>query len=626
MKSSAPRALTGLKLRVKAIGKKQAAYSAADTANEASASKPRRLAIVKAAGALLLTAFALAATSASADTIYPIDRASMIANGRFDFKVEFDKPIKSGDFTILINGKSYDRVFGKKGEFIADEDNLGASSFVVKEAFIKEAGAYAVEVKALGKTTKVNWSVYAPQNRPKAKNVILFIGDGLSVAHRTGARILSKGVSEGKLNGRLATDDFPYMAFIGTSGTDSIATDSANSMSAYMTGHKSGVNAMGVYVSRAKDSLNHPRQETLGELIRRTSNKSFGVVSDAEIEDATPAAVVAHTRRRADKSEIVGMFYDAKPDVILGGGSAYFLPKSTIGSKRKDEIDYIERFKSAGYALAIDADSLKKAAPKANRLLGLFHTENMNGVIDRKILKNDAIKNFPNQPDLTEMTAAALEVLSKNKEGFFLMVEGALIDKATHPLDWERAVYDTIMFDKCVEIAKAFAKQRPDTLIIVTGDHTHGISIIGTIDDAKAGEDMREKVGVYADAGFPNYEDKNKDGYPDTPAVSKRLAVFINNFPDHYETFRPKLDGQFTPAIKNEKGEYIANEAYKNARGAVFREGNIPRSNDTGVHSVDDMIVQAYGPGAEAIRGYMDNTELFRVIADALALGNEKKK
>ncbi|MDR2152204.1 MAG: alkaline phosphatase [Helicobacteraceae bacterium] len=573
----------------------------------------------------IIAALSAIVTTALADTIYPIDRASVIENGRFDFKVEFDKQIKSDDFRILINGKDYARVFGKKGEFIANEDELGASSLVVRDVFLKNAGAYAVEVKALGKTTKVNWSVFAPQKLPKAKNVILFIGDGLSVAHRTGARILSKGVSEGRLNGRLATDDFPYMAFIGTSGTDSIATDSANSMSAYMTGHKSGVNAMGVYVSRAKDSLNHPKQETLGELIRRTSSKSFGIVSDAEIEDATPAAVVSHTRRRADKSAIVGMLYDLKPDVILGGGSAYFLPKSTLGSKRKDEIDYIKKFQDDGYALAIDAATLKKTAPKANRLLGLFHTGNMDGVIDRKILKNDVTKKFPNQPDLTEMTTAALEVLSKNREGFFLMVEGALIDKATHPLDWERAVYDTIAFDKCVEIAKAFAAKNPDTLIIVTGDHTHGISIIGTIDDSKAGDDMREKVGVYADAGFPNYEDKNKDGYPDTPAVSKRLAVFVSNFPDHYETFRPKLDAQFTPAIKNERDQYVANEAYKNVDGAVFREGNLPRSVDTGVHSVDDMIVQATGPGGEAIRGYMDNTELFRVIADALALGNEKR-
>lgn len=111
------------------------------------------------------------------------------------------------------------------------------------------------------------------------------------------------------------------------------------------------------------------------------------------------------------------------------------------------------------------------------------------------------------------------------------------------------------------------------------------------------------KVGVYETAGYPNYEDKNGDGYPDKVDVSRRLAVFFNNYPDHYETFRPKLDGRFVPAIQNEKGEYIANAAYKDIPGAVLRVGNLPRSADTGVHSVDDMIVQAAGRGLSVSRG-----------------------
>ncbi len=83
---------------------------------------------------------------------------------------------------------------------------------------------------------------------------------------------------------------------------------------------------------------------------------------------------------------------------------------------------------------------------------------------------------------------------------------------------------------------------------------------------------MREKVGTYADAGFPNYEDKNGDGYPDKVDVTRRLATFSNNYPDYYETFRPKLDGPFEPAVQNEKKEYVANEKYKRrARRGVPR-------------------------------------------------------
>ncbi len=561
---------------------------------------------------------------ACAQTIYPIDRATMVTDGKFDFKVEFDGVIKPSDVKITINDKNITDVIGGTVEFVEREKDAEASAVWIRNASIAKAGAYRVVASDGKKSADVTWQVFATPAKPQAKNVILFIGDGLSVAHRTGARIMSKGVTEGKADGRLAMDDLRAMGFIGTSSTDSIAADSANTMSAYMTGHKSAVNALGVYLSRAKDSLAHPKQETLGELVKRQTKMAVGVVTDSEIQDATPAAVVAHTRRRADKAEIVGMFYDVQPDVMLGGGSAYFLPKATPGSKRKDDIDYIAKFKEAGYPLVTTASELKAADKKQDKLLGLFHTGNLDDVLDRRFLKNDVIKKFPDQPDLTEMTQAALDVLSKNENGFFLVVESSLIDKASHPLDWERAFYNTIMLDQSVSIAQKFAEKHPDTLIIVTGDHTHGIAITGTVDDNKPGSEMREKVGVYQDAGYPGYKDANKDGYPDDVNVAKRLAVFFTAFPDYYETFRPKLDQRFVPAIKNEKDQYVANEVYKSIPGAVFREGNLPRDNDTGVHTVDDMIVQASGPGAERIHGYMENSDLFRVIAETLALGQKR--
>ncbi len=135
---------------------------------------------------------------------------------------------------------------------------------------------------------------------------------------------------------------------------------------------------------------------------------------------------------------------------------------------------------------------------------------------------------------------------------------------------------------------------------------------------------MREKVGVYAEAGFPNYEDKDGDGYPDKVDVSRRLAIFAADFPDYYETFRPKMDGPFEPAVQNEKKEYVANEAYKAVPGAVFREGNLPRSADTAVHAVDDVVLQAAGPGADEFKGYMEESDIYRVLADAFALAPQK--
>ncbi len=579
---------------------------------------------------LALASATMLAGAANAATVYPLDRATILAGSPFDFKVEFDAVVKPEDVKITVNGQDYETVFGKKAEFVAEEkdkdDKVLGSALILRDLSVAAAGAYKVEVSAGSETRSVNWDVYETAAEPKAKNIIFLVADGLSVAHRTGARIMSKGMTEGKANGRLAMDDIPPVAFIGTSSTHSIATDSANTMSAYMTGHKARVNALGVYADRTPASLDDPKVETIAEALRRTTKKSIGIVSTAELEDATPAAVVAHTRKRADKEEIVGMMFDVQPDVILGGGSAYFLSKDVPGSKRKDDKDYIAEFKNAGYALAPDKTELAAAAgSNQDRLLGLFHTGNMDVTLDREFLKKGTVDKFPNQPGLVDMTRAALDKLSKNPEGFFLMVEGASVDKMSHPLDWDRALVETIEFDKAVAVAREFADKNPDTLIVVTGDHTHGVAIIGTVDDDKPGTEMREKVGTYDNAGFPNYEDKDGDGYPDRVDVSRRLFMAANNGPDHYETFRPKLDGPFVPAIQNENKEYVANEAYKDVPGAVFVEGNIPKDEDTGVHAVDDIVLQATGPGAEGFRGYMEQSDVYRVLADAFALGAAKK-
>jgi alkaline phosphatase len=559
--------------------------------------------------------------AAFADTVYPLDRATILANSPFDMKVEFSGPVEESAVSVTVNGQPVEAMLGRKPEFMAKDGEADASAVVLRGAVIAKPGTYTVEARAGSETKTVTWTVYGTAGQPRAKNVIFFLGDGLSVAHRTGARIMSKGMTEGKANGRLNMDDLDHMAFIGTSSTNAIATDSANTMSAYMTGHKTAVNALGVYADRTKASQDDPKVETIAEALRRTGGKAIGVVSTAEIEDATPAAVVAHTRQRNDKADIAEMFMQTKPEVVLGGGSAYFLPQSTNGSKRKDDKDLVAMFKDAGYAVATSKTELEAAkGTNASHLLGLFHPGNMDVTLDREFLKKGSVSKYPDQPGLVEMTEVALGQLAKDPDGFFLMVEGASIDKMSHPMDWERSLFETIEFDKAVGVGMAFARDNPDTLVVVTGDHTHSVSIVGTIDDSKPGPDMRDKVGTYADAGFPNYTDENGDGYPDKVDVSKRLAVFGANFPDYYETFRPKLDNPFIPAIQNENKQYVANEEYKNVPGAVFREGNLPRTADTAVHAVDDVVLQATGPGAEGFKGYMEESDVYRVLADALAL------
>ena len=573
-------------------------------------------------------AIAMAASAGSAQTVYPIDRADILSGARFDFKVEFAGLADPSKISITLNGKDYAQVFGKAATFVEREAGKDQSALLLRDVSLGDAGVYNVRVTDGAETRELRWNVYDTGPR-KAKNVILFIGDGMSPAHRVAARLLAKGIAEGKALGKLAIDDMPHMALVATAGSDSIITDSANSASAYATGHKSAVNAMGVYADRTPDPLDDPRVETVTSLAQRRQDMAIGIVTNTEIEDATPAAMVAHTRRRTEYDRIVEQYFAAKPDVLMGGGRANVLPKSENGSRRRDESDFVAQFRAAGYSLALTGPEMVSAAkdPSTTKLLGLFTLGNMDGALDRKFLKGGTVGKFPEQPDLTEQVGAALEVLSKNPSGFFLMVESGMIDKYTHLLDMERAVYDTIMLDNAVRLAREWAAAHgDDTLILVIADHNHPIGLLGTIDDDMTKETpapLRERVRVYERAGFPNYPAPDAEGYPARVDVSRRLALFSASLPDHYETLRPKLDNPNEPTVAGKDANtYVANERYKSVPGAALRLGNLPAMINADVHSGEDVILTATGPGSERVRGQMDNTEVFRVIAEALGLGS----
>src|SRR3954467_15138121 len=153
--------------------------------------------------------------------------------------------------------------------FVEREAGKDQSALLLRDVSLADAGVYNIRVTHGGvETRELRWNVYDTGPR-KAKNVILFIGDGMSPAHRVAARLLAKGIAEGKALGKLALDDMPHMALVATAGSDSIITDSANSASAYATGHKSAVNAMGVYADRTPDPLDDPRVETVTSLAQR---------------------------------------------------------------------------------------------------------------------------------------------------------------------------------------------------------------------------------------------------------------------------------------------------------------------------------------------------------------------
>ncbi len=558
--------------------------------------------------------------------VLPIDRAKLWQGQQFDFEVEVKDAVGLQDIQVTIDGKDAGDFFGKTGEI---KSQGGITTYSIKNAAFPKTGTYTVEAAAtdtLGTSkSAAAYTVVQEKAQKKAKNVILFVGDGMSMQAKEVARILSKGITEGKYNGLLAMETMPHMALITTSGYDSLVTDSANSASAYATGNKSVVNAMGVYANSTPDPLDDPKVENISEILKRTKGMSIGLVSTANITDATPAAMAAHTRRRAEQNFIAQNFLaeEHRPDVILGGGARQFIPMNIPGSKRKDNVDVIAQFKEAGFQFVENKTQLEDAGTD-KPILGLFHMDNMNVYVDRAMLKNpNVLKGFTDQPGLVDMTKKAISRLEKNPNGFFAMIEGASIDKQLHVMDWQRAAYDTIEFDKAIEYAKEYSKAHGDnTLIIVVADHGHGISITGTYheNDGKTGT---EAVRTYQNAGWPTFEDADRDGFPDNPDPDVTLAVQYANHPAHYVNYR--FNNVPTPPALSENGRAIPNPARSllGDKGEVM-PGNIPADETQEVHSADDVVLMAQGPGSEYFNGVMDNTEVFFGMLRALGVEGNK--
>lgn len=588
-------------------------------------------------------------SEASDIRILPVDTAKFWAGAHFDFDVEVSNAKNLQNVDVKVNGIPADKFFGKQA-VVKDLGN-GVTSYRIDDVDFSKTGKIAVTVNAkdsLGTSTaSAGYEVVHETAQKKAKNVILFVGDGMSLQAREVARILSKGMTNGKYNDLLAMEKLEHNAVITTSGYDSLVTDSANSASAYATGHKSVVNAMGIYEDSTKDPFDDPKVENISEILKRTRGMSIGIITQAESTDATPAAMIGHTRRRANQDFLAKSYLDAyhRPDVIMGGGSSRYLPKSIPGSKRKDNDNIIQDFKDLGYTFASTSREMM-ASPSDKPLLGLFHTGTMNVYIDREMLKNPKVlKGFDDQPNLMDMTRKSLDILSKNPNGFFAMIEGASIDKQLHVMDWQRAAYDTIEFDKSIEYAEKWAKEHGDnTLIIVLADHAHGISISGTYHE-RDGRKGTEAVRVYANSIFPTFKDANHDGFPDNPDPDVTLAVQYANHPEYYENYHfmktptpPALAVTETKeeAVQNgDKVEYHqVSSASSKANPARIHPGdpaelvpaNTPKDDPQECHSADDILLNAGGPGSEYFHGTMDNTEVFFGMLRALGIDANKNK
>ncbi len=512
----------------------------------------------------------------------------------------------------------------------------------------------------------------------KVKNIIILLGDGMGSTHRTAARIIGHGYAQGKAGSPLAMDTFPVTGMVMTSSLDGIVTDSAPGMSNYVTGNKAANNQEGVWPDDTSDAFDNPRAEYLAEYLHRTQGKALGVVTTADVFDATPASMGVHTSNRGNGTGIVDQFLDDRGltglAVLMGGGRKWFLPNTDElkpdgarngqpmnGSQRDSRTDYvlpadivagwgaakgakdaardlIADFQTAGFAYAPDKAGLDAAAG-ADKLLGLFAYSNMNVAFDKigKRRGNSTIVDdygFPDQPMLDEMAAAALKVLSKNKKGFVAMIEGASIDKQSHLMDTDRWLLEMLEFDRAVQVAKDFALKNPDTLVIVTADHEcSGAAIIGastkpisTIQQATANPSaatLRDGiVGVYQASKFPKYTIA-ADGYPQTTDVDYKMLIGYGANSDRYETWlanvTPTQDSQQPFVGQPPLNAAPGNPALRNATTGFLITGQVP--GDAAVHTATDVPLSAMGRGSAAFTGVMDNTDVFFKIGQAAVGG-----
>ncbi|KAI5892802.1 alkaline phosphatase [Schizophyllum commune H4-8] len=632
--------------------------------------------------------------------LFPPDQSDFLPGQLFDIRVEVHAPVNGSEafnggvpdegFVLCIQEPDGECVpveeyFGKEAPalekwdfsyyedlFAEDADNLtgvNVASKAWRAVSLPKPGDYIAKLKYYdGIETVANWTVRAPSTERKAKNVLLFIGDGMTQSMITAARLIGHKSINGRYQSLMQMDQMDALGHQMTHSLDSFITDSANSATALYTGRKSSVNALNVYADSSATPFDDPKHETIAEMFRRETNGGLGIVSTAVIGDATPAALCAHTR---DRDQLAAVVYEylyspeelnstlawptscKSPDVIFGGGAELFLAEEDAFEGR----DMYGEFGARGYNVVFNKTALA-SAPNDTKTLGIFSTSNMAKWLDRQVYP-DNLKDKANsptgdgsdatdQPGLKDMTLKAIDILNAQykEEGWFMMSEAASIDKMMHVLDYDRALGELLELDDTIRATLAHLKaigEDENTLVVVTADHGHGFDVFGGADTMyiSAQEDDRSKrrgVGIYANSGLSGYQVATEslpnndtvvygDQGPNFPVQWAPRYAYAAGFaanPDHREDYSVNTTGPRLPAvaISEDDEDMIVNE-YDNPDGFVVN-GTLPTAYDQGVHSLTDVSVFASGPGSEAFRGVYNNIDIFFKIAGALALGSSE--
>jgi alkaline phosphatase len=379
---------------------------------------------------------------------------------------------------------------------------LPCSVMALTVAFaISEAGLAASDYDTAASQVQRRAKVNASAAR-RAKNVILFVGDGMGISTITAARIL-EGQQRGQSGeeNRLSFEEFPYSALVRTFSANQQTSDSAPTATAMVTGWLANDGALSVAPSTGGEESDAAvvKRQALATLLEQAEARGLatGIVTTTRITHATPAANYAHTPNRdwefagqlptgASISDIALQLLEAQQrgngiEVVLGGGRAFMTPPAASDPEypdrkglRRDGRDLIKEWVAAqkNSQFVWNRKALSDVNAKTTEhLLGLFEPSHMRYEADRS-------KDSAGEPSLAEMTTKALEILKKNRRGYYLMVEGGRIDHAHHAGNAYRALTDTIAFAAAVRAAAKKTDPR-DTLILVTADHSHVMTIAG---------------------------------------------------------------------------------------------------------------------------------------------------
>jgi len=442
-----------------------------------------------------------------------------------------------------------------------------------KKKLLPLAVMTSVAFGSLGGTFSTAEAKEVKSNNAEIKNVIFLIGDGMGVSYTSAYRYLQDS-NDSKFADRTELDKY----LVGQQMTypedpEQNVTDSASAATAMSAGIKTYNNAIAVDNdgSDVKTVLEAAKEQ----------GKATGLVATSEITHATPASFGAHDHSRQNMNAIANDYYDDlingdhKIDVLLGGGTDLFV--------RQDR-NLVEEFQKDGFSYVTNKDELVK--DENEQVLGLFAPRGLPKMLDRT----------EDIPSLEDMTTSAIERLNKDKDGFFLMIEGSQIDWAGHDNDIVSAMSEMEDFEKAFAAAIEFAKKDKHTLVVATADHSTGGYSIGA-------------NGIYNWFGEPIKAAKRTPDF---------MAEEIANGADVEETLKKYIDLDLTAEeIQSVKNAGKKATDIDNAIEKIF-DNRSHTGWTTGGHTGEDVPVYAFGPSAERFAGQIDNTDNAKIIFEIL--------